>query len=109
MYKQGEVVLIKMHPSSGTELKRFRPAIIVQYYSPRDFVTFIPLSSQINKITQDEIIVEPSKSNGLEKNSLALCWYVQTVGAQRIQKTIGRLDTSDNKHISLITKKYLKL
>jgi len=109
MYRQGDVVLIKMHPSSGIELKKFRPGIIIQHYSQRDFITFIPLSSQVNKISTAEILITPSKNNGLEKPSLALCWYIQTVGAKRIQKSIGNLSFADYKSVSAITKKYLKL
>ena len=109
MYKQGDVVLIKMHPASGAELKKFRPAIIVQHYSPRDFITFIPLSSQVNKISLDEVLIAQTNNNNLEKPSLALCWYVQTVGAKRIQKTIGKLSVTDKKRVSAQTKKYLNL
>lgn len=109
MPKPGDVILIKMHPASGQELKKFRPAIVLQYYPIRNFVTFIPLSSKINPITPFEFLIKPTPSNSLEKPSLALCWYIQTVGDSRIQKTIGKLDSRNFRQVSGLSKNYLKL
>lgn len=109
MYKPGDVVLIKMHPSSGQELKKFRPAIVLHYYSIRDFATFIPLSSLINHPSPSELLIKPSSGNGLKKSSFALCWYVQTVGTIRIQKQLGRLSKLELKEIFKTVKKHLVL
>lgn len=109
MYKPGSVVLIKMHPSSGQELKKFRPAIILQYYPIRDFVTFIPLTSQVKTKSPLELPIVPNASNSLDQISLALCWYVQTVGSKRIQKSLGNLDAKVFRQILSLSKKYLNL
>lgn len=107
MYKPGSVVLIKMHPSSGQELKKFRPAIVIQSHATRKFITFIPLTSQTKTSFLYEHPISPSKKNGLEKNSLALCWYIQTVGTVRIQKQLGNLTIAEFQKIEKMVKKYL--
>lgn len=107
MVKPGDVVLIKMHPASGQELKKFRQAIVLQQYPLRDFVTFIPLSSLTSNSTKSELLIPPSSVNGLDKPSLALCWYIQTVGIKRIQKILGKLSSADYKKVATLTKRYL--
>ncbi len=96
MYKSGDIVLVKMHPSSSTELKRFRPCVIALNQIDPRFYTIAPLTGQAKIVSEKtEILVAPSKTNGLTKNSLLLCWYLETVGIGRIQKQLGKLDKSD--------------
>lgn len=96
MYKLGDVVLVKMHPSSSTELKRYRPCVIVLNQIDSRFYTIAPLTSNTKILSpKTEIIVERSKTNHLEKISLLMCWYLETVGISRIQKLLGKLDKSD--------------
>ena len=92
MSKAGDIVLIKMHPSSGNELKKFRPAVILKEQKDRGFITFVPFTTNTKIYSPStELLVKPTEFNGLDKSSLILCWYIQTVGTQRIQKNIGRL------------------
>lgn len=108
MYKSGDIVLVKMHPSSGHELKKFRPAVVLQEQINRKFVTFIPFSSNIKIYnTKTEFVVQPSDTNYLEKPSLLLCWYIQTVGTQRIQRKIGILSQKELQKSLLIIKQIL--
>lgn len=110
MYKLGDIVLVKMHPSSGQELKQFRPATVLYEQANRGFTTFIPLTNQTKIYSADtEFLVKPTNLNGLEKPSLLLCWYVQTVGNHRIQKTIGKLSKDDLNRIAKAMKKIIPL
>lgn len=96
MYKSGDIVLIKMHPSSSTELKRFRPCVIAYNQTDPRFYTIAPLTSQTRIISEKtELLIMPSIINGLEKPSLLMSWYLETLGISRIQKQIGKLDKSD--------------
>lgn len=96
MYKAGDIVLVKMHPASGAELKRFRPSVIAFSQINSRFITIIPFTSQAKIYSpKTEFVVRESSTNNLSKPSLLLCWYIETVGIQRIQKTIGKLDKSD--------------
>jgi mRNA-degrading endonuclease toxin of MazEF toxin-antitoxin module len=110
MHKPGDIVLIKMHPASGVELKKFRPAVILHEHLNRGFVTFIPFTSQAKIYSPNtEFLVHPSDENGLEKTSLLLCWYIQTVGNQRIQRNIGKLDKKEWSKIAKAVRQILPL
>jgi mRNA-degrading endonuclease toxin of MazEF toxin-antitoxin module len=96
MYKPGDIVLVKMHPSSSTELKRYRPCVITFDQVDSRFYTITPLTSQAKiHSLKTEFVIQPSSNNNLEKPSLLMCWYLETIGIKRIQKSIGLLDKSD--------------
>ncbi len=95
-YKQGEIYLVKFHPSLGKEIRKFRPAVIMFDNQVTGFVTVSPLTS-ILKINHKNIeyIIEPSPTNRLEKSSLLLSWYLRTIDDMAIQKPLGRLGKLD--------------
>lgn len=96
MYKSGDIVLVKMHPSSSTELKRYRPCVIALNQIDSRFYTIAPFTSHTKILfPKTELIIDPSKVNHLEKTSLIMCWYLETVGIGRIQKQLGKLDKFD--------------
>lgn len=96
MYKPGDIILVKMHPSSGAELRRYRPCVILfDQIDPR-FYTIIPLTSQTTvNFPKTELYINQSSINNLEGPSVLLCWYIKTIGINRAQKLIGKLSRSD--------------
>lgn len=108
MYKTGDIVIVKMHPASGEELKRFRPSVVVFNQSDSRFITIVPFTSQAKiHSPKAEFIVHESSTNNLSKPSLLLCWYIETIGIKRIQTTIGKLDKSDLAKLRSILKSFL--
>lgn len=95
-HKQGSIYLVRMHPSYGNELKKFRPAIIMFDSIDSRFVTIAPLTTQLNIMhKQLETIIKPTKSNQLDQQSLLLSWYLETIDISRLQKHLGKLDSKD--------------
>ena len=95
-YKQGEIYLVRFHPTMGKELRKYRPAVIVFDSVNPDLVTITPLTSIIKiKHPIHEFIIKPSEQNGLEHPSLLLSWYLRTMDHQAIQKHIGTLNSSN--------------
>jgi mRNA-degrading endonuclease toxin of MazEF toxin-antitoxin module len=96
-YKTGDIVLVRFHPAYGQELKKFRPAVII---SPNGnkiddrFVNIIPFTTQTSVKNEYEI---PIQNEDLEKESLLLCWYIQTIDCSRIVDHLGKLKTTDLK------------
>lgn len=107
-YKQGEIYLVKFHPSLGKEIRKFRPAVIMFDSQVTGFVTVAPLTS-ILKINQKniEFIINSSPTNGLEKTSLLLGWYLRTIDDTAIQKKLGKLDKSDFVKLKLLLSKVI--
>ena len=101
--RQGDVYLVKFHPSTGKEIRKYRPAVIMLNSQVDGFVTISPLTSILQiKHPQFETIIKSSKANGLEQTSLLLGWYLRTVDTITLQKRLGQLDSSDLSKIRTI-------
>jgi mRNA-degrading endonuclease toxin of MazEF toxin-antitoxin module len=101
----GEIYLVKFHPASGKEIKKYRPAIIINHLSAIDkrFVMIVPLTSNLNDLKNLEIIIE---NKNLKYKSKILTWYIRTVDINRLEERIGQLSKSDE---IMLRKNLLKL
>jgi mRNA interferase MazF len=79
---RGDIILVNLNPSKGSEQGGFRPCVVVQNdvankFSPTTIV--VPLTSQISdKKYPTEVFIEISESN-LPKRSIALCNQIKTI------------------------------
>lgn len=95
----GEIYLDRFHPAFGAELKRFRPAVIVSSrVTAHDsrFALIAPLTTQ-TKTTNTSIELLITNNPVLEKPSLVLTWYLQTIDIHRLEQKIGTLSPNDIK------------
>lgn len=92
---RGEIYLVNFNPALGSEVKKTRPALILQNdvgneYSPVTIVAAI--TSQISKgIYPTNVFLKKSQS-GLKEDSLVLLNQVRTIDKQRLIKRLGSLD-----------------
>ncbi len=99
--KRGDIWLVNLDPTLGHEIKKQRPAVIVQNdignkYSPITIVA--PITSQgTDKIYPIEILLNVENS-GLKKESKALFNQIRAVDKIRLIKKIGKIaeETTDN-------------
>jgi len=90
--RRGEIYLVNFDPTIGAEIKKTRPALIIQNdiankYSPITIVAAI--TSQFgNPPYPTEVIMEPEES-GLPQRSAALLNQIRSVDRQRMIKRIG--------------------
>ncbi|MFQ5858822.1 MAG: type II toxin-antitoxin system PemK/MazF family toxin [Anaerolineae bacterium] len=103
--RRGEVWLINLNPTVGAEIKKTRPAVIVN----DDAIGILPLKV-IVPITEwrDHYAVapwmvrlEPDVENGLSKPSAADAFQVRSVAQERFVRRLGKLP---NKVMQEITK-----
>jgi mRNA interferase MazF len=93
--RRGEVWLINLDPAVGAEIKKTRPAVIVN----DDAVGALPLRVIVPLTEWKErfgvapwlVRVEPDAKNGLEKASAADAFQVRSVSQQRFVRPLGRL------------------
>ncbi|MBI4631043.1 MAG: type II toxin-antitoxin system PemK/MazF family toxin [Chloroflexi bacterium] len=99
--QRGEIWLINLDPTVGAEIKKTRPAVIVN----DDAIGRLPLRV-IVPITDWKdryalapwmVKIEPDKENGLEKTSAIDTFQVRSVAQERFVKQIGKVsdDTLD--------------
>ncbi len=96
--RRGEIYLVSFDPTVGHEIKKTRPAIVIQNdignrHSPLTIVAAI--TSKISPVLYPvEVIVLPSKANGLETLSAIRLDQIRTVDKERLVKRLGAVDRS---------------
>jgi mRNA interferase MazF len=96
--QRGEVWLINLDPTVGAEIKKTRPAVIVN----DDAIGILPLKV-IVPVTEWKdryaaalwmVQLEPSAENGLEKLSAIDAFQVRSVAQERFVRRIGKVSGS---------------
>ena len=94
--KQGEVWLINLDPTVGSEISKTRPAIIVNdnALGRLPLKIIVPLTDWKDRYAAAAwmVKVEPDRLNKLNKPSAADCFQVRSVAQERLVKKIGSLD-----------------
>jgi mRNA interferase MazF len=95
--KRGEVYLVNFDPTIGSEIRKTRPALVLQndtanLHSP---VTIVAAIASFNggKLYPTEVDIE-AFSGGLERDSIVLLNQVRTIDKQRLVRKLGSLDTN---------------
>lgn len=96
--KFGDIYLVRFHPSIGSELKRYRPAVVVssKEVDPR-FTTIIPITSNTKKYSYPYSL--KIENNCLDKPSALLPWYLRTVDKTRLERKLGILNESQRQEL----------
>lgn len=90
--QRGEIYLINFDPTVGSEIKKTRPAIIIQNnvsneHSPVTIV--VAITSQINfPLYPNEVLIK-SPEGGLKKDSVILLNQIRTIDKKRLIKKVG--------------------
>ncbi|HLE25791.1 MAG TPA: type II toxin-antitoxin system PemK/MazF family toxin [Thermodesulfobacteriota bacterium] len=92
--QRGEIWLVDFEPTRGAEIKKTRPALILQndianHYSPITIVA--ALTSQFEEpLYPTEVLVKASEG-GLEADSVVLLNQIRSIDKKRLIKRIGVL------------------
>jgi mRNA interferase MazF len=96
--RRGEIYLCSFDPTVGHEIKKTRPALVIQNdvgnrYSPLTIVAAI--TSTVSPVPYPvEVIIEPIATNGLEVRSSIRLDQIRTVDRQRLVRLLGVVDSS---------------
>lgn len=96
--RRGEIYLVEFDPARGHEIQKTRPAIIIQNdignkHSPTTIVAAI--SSKLSPMPYPvEVVVEPTKANGLTVVSAIKLSQIRSVDRQRLVKRVGLVDAA---------------
>ncbi|MCC7400874.1 MAG: type II toxin-antitoxin system PemK/MazF family toxin [Chitinophagaceae bacterium] len=92
--KQGEIWLINLDPTIGAEIKKTRPAIIVNddALGKLPLKIIVPVTDWKDRysIAPWMIKIEPTSLNSLTKVSAADCFQVRSVSQERFIKNWNR-------------------
>ncbi|HQU35559.1 MAG TPA: type II toxin-antitoxin system PemK/MazF family toxin [Anaerolineales bacterium] len=93
--KRGEVWLVNLDPTVGSEIKKTRPAVIIS----SDLVGVLPLKIIVPFTDWKDryesaawmVRIDPDDNNGLSKSSASDGLQVRSVSQQRLVKRLGML------------------
>jgi len=93
---RGEIWLINLDPTVGAEIKKSRPAVILNV----DEVGVLPLRVIVPITTWKEhysqapwlVMIQPTKQNGLDQPSAADTFQIRSLSTERFIRAIGKVD-----------------
>ena len=93
---RGEIWLINLDPTVGAEIKKSRPAVIVNVdeIGILPLRVIIPITTWKNQYSQAPWLVKilPDKQNGLDKTSAADTFQIRSLSIERFIRAIGKVD-----------------
>ena len=93
--KRGQIWLVNLDPTLGHEIKKSRPAVIIQndignMYSPITIIA--PVTSQgLDKVYPIEVLLL-KKTSDLDKDSKVLLNQIRAIDKRRIITFLGKVD-----------------
>jgi mRNA interferase MazF len=108
----GDVVWVQFDPSVGNEYRKKRPAVIIQSRDclwRANLVSVVPLTSKVNNMVFDDILVKADKVNNLMTDSVVKVCYIASFDYQRLEKIIGRVNTETSDRIKKHLQKHFDL
>ena len=96
--KTGEVHIVRFHPAIGSELKRYRPALVISDTATKVDLRFTSILALSSRGSEDSIYEHRLKVDSypfLNKDSFVLCWYPNTIDSSRLIEKIGEISATD--------------
>ena len=101
---RGDVWLINLDPAVGAEIKKTRPAVIVNYDAVGilPLRVIVPITEWKDRYTVAPLLVplKPDAQNGLDKPSAADTFQVRSLSRSRFVQQLGRLSEMNMQEIT---------
>ncbi len=111
--KQGEVWLINLDPTAGAEIRKTRPAVIVNddTLGKLPLKIIVPLTDWKEKyrIAPWMVQIKPDQKNGIDKESAADCFQIRSVSEERFTRKIGQVSFTNLKNVQDTLAKVLSI
>ena len=94
---QREIWYANLNPAEGSEQKGFRPVAIISgdmLNKHLKIVIACPLTTKI-KNYKGNVILSPTKENGLSKKSEILTFHVRSISKDQLVKKIGNITNEE--------------
>jgi mRNA interferase MazF len=100
--KRGDIWLVSLDPTVGNEIRKLRPAVIIQNdignkYSPITIIA--PVTSQkLDRVYPFEVLLKKENSK-LKKDSKVLLNQIRAIDMKRLRKKVGSIDADSSQQI----------
>jgi mRNA interferase MazF len=96
---QGEVWLVNLDPSIGDEIRKMRPAVVVNRDALGNLAlrVVVPITGWHDRFSGCDWLIrlEPDGGNSLDKPSAADTFQVRSISTRRFARRLGRLSDDD--------------
>lgn len=107
--KKGEVWVLNLQFTKTREQSGARPGIVISDTQTGMILT-VPLTSNIQALRFPHTLeIRRSEKNGLEKDSIALAFQIQSLDKNRFLYKIGNIEDRFLRAIDLLLKKLLEI
>ena len=102
--KRGDIYLVNFDPTLGAEIRKTRPALILQNdiankYSPVTIVAAIS-SKFDDPLYPTEVLISAKARTGLAVDSVVLLNQIRTVDKKRLAKQLGTLSSAKMEEVN---------
>jgi len=94
---QREIWYANLNPTKGNEQKGFRPVVIISgdmLNKHLEIVIACLLTTKI-KNYKGNVVLSPTKDNGLTKNSEIMIFHIRSISKDRLIKRIGNISKTE--------------
>ena len=100
--RRGEIYLVDFDPTVGAEIRKTRPALVIQNdvanrHSPITIVAAISSKFSL-PLYPTEVLIYPQES-GLDRASVVLLNQIRSIDRQRLAKRLGRIGRHTMSHV----------
>lgn len=91
--RRGEIYLVSLDPTIGSEIKKTRPAVIIQNDVGNQYssTTIVAPISGISKVKRPIDVLVKAPEGGLDKDSFVKLNQIRAVDIQRLGNRLGKL------------------
>jgi mRNA interferase MazF len=95
--------------TKGREQQKHRPCVVVIHWPQLQLLMAVPISGSKPKVELYTTVILKPGSNGLIKESFALCHQLRSVSEERVGRTLGNLSALDLEKVRAVVKGMMKL
>jgi len=109
--RSGEIWDINFSPQIGDEIRKIRPAIIVNHDSigALKLKVVVPVTDGLRSLKEWHVELLPNNKNGLDKQSVADCFQIKSISKDRFITKRGELSLDEIESVKLCLMKVLDL
>lgn len=100
--KRGEVYLVNFDPTIGAEIKKIRPALVLQNNIANEHSLITIVAAITSKFSESlypiEVFVK-ALEGGLETNSIVLLNQIRSIDKRRLAKRLGELNAETMRRV----------
>lgn len=111
--KQSEIWLINLDPTTGAEIQKKRPAVIINddRLGKLPLKVIVPVTDWKDRcdIAPWMVRIEPNGMNALTKTSAVDCFQIRSISEERLIKKLGNIDNTTLNEIKEAVRKVLDM